>query len=98
MLSKSLLFSRGTASVFRQMARHKYLPRNLLKLNERSGLIHDTFPPESTQRLAAFLEDKPRTIYAGKFIYLFIYWARIKHAGKCYNQNPHSVLFSPQIE
>ena len=60
------------------MARHKYLPRNLLKLNERSGLIHDTFPPESTQRLAAFLEDKPRTIYAGKF----------------YNQNPRSVFFT----
>lgn len=66
MMSKSsLLTSRLSITVFRQSARTKYLPRNLLKLNERSGLIQNTFPPESTQRLAKYLEEQPRSIYAG---------------------------------
>ena len=65
MLSKSSLLISRQSVVFRQSARTKYLPRNLLKLNERSGLIQNTFPPESSQRLAKFLEEQPRSVYAG---------------------------------
>ena len=67
MFSKTL-FLNATSGRFREFVRTKYLPRNLLKLNERGGLIQDTFPPESTQQLAQFLEEKPRSIYAGSFV------------------------------
>jgi hypothetical protein len=71
-LTRSLVLTKGSASMFRQSVRTKYLPRNLLKLNERSRFIQDSFPPESTQRLAQFLEDQPRSIYAGDKILCFV--------------------------
>jgi len=73
MLSKTVICLQ-TKYPFRKFIRTKFLARNLLKLNERSGFIHDTFPPESTQRLAQFLEEKPRSIYAGAFTFSKLFW------------------------